>query len=108
MLFAERFSQAGFSGPSMSVVPRNVSSACIGFPSGPFMMARLENPRAFWYKLTAAGISETVSMADTALYCFLLRGSIFFAMVLLSQGSYFSGEEYSRASRFPDPKLGPL
>src|ERR1700730_2859590 len=29
-------------------------------------------------------MSETVSIADTAPYCFLLRGSIFFAMVLLS------------------------
>jgi hypothetical protein len=34
---------------------------------------------------------DTVSAADTALYCFLLRGSIFFiAVLLLSSGSHFS------------------
>jgi hypothetical protein len=37
--------QRGFSGPSIKVVPRNVGSASMGLPSGPFMMLRLEKPR---------------------------------------------------------------
>ena len=44
-LSAVRLPSAGFSGPSIKVVPRNVSSAWMGLPSGPFMMPHLEKPR---------------------------------------------------------------
>ena len=36
-VLALRMPRAGFSGPSIKVVPRNVSSAWIGLPSGPFI-----------------------------------------------------------------------
>src|ERR1700692_1023678 len=36
-VLALRTPRAGFSGPSIKVVPRNVSSAWIGLPSGPFI-----------------------------------------------------------------------
>src|ERR1019366_6219839 len=38
-------------------------------------------------------MSETVSMADIAPYCFLFRGSIFFATVLLSRTGHFSRDD---------------
>ena len=42
---SDALTSAGFSGPSIKVVPRNVNSAWMGLPSGPFMMPRLEKPR---------------------------------------------------------------
>ena len=44
-VLALRLPSAGFSGPSIKVVPCNASSAWMGLPSGPFMMPHLEKPR---------------------------------------------------------------
>ena len=46
-VLALRAPRSAFSGPSINVVPRSVSSACMGLPSGPFMTARFVKPKAF-------------------------------------------------------------
>jgi hypothetical protein len=63
-VLALRLPSPGFSGPSIEVVPRNISSAWMGLPSGPFMMPRLEKPRVPARGLHADSANSAVSMAD--------------------------------------------
>jgi hypothetical protein len=82
--FVLRLPSAGFSGPSIKVAPRSVSSAWMGLPAGPFMMP-LGKAEGLLMKVHGSRHIGDCQHGRYGAVLFLLRGSIFFVMVLVSR-----------------------